>query len=193
MLQDKASHRAALRALRRQIPATHAAACAERAVKALVSDPAWKRAQTVGVYLDRDGEMPSQAFVQAARSAGKSLYLPVVRDDSVVFLLWNTEDELTPNRYGINEPPADAPQSERLDLLLLPLVGWAKSGYRLGMGGGYFDRYLANPKLRPRACLGLAFECQGDDGLEALREPWDEDIDGVLTEAGLRMFGARES
>ncbi len=193
MLQDKASHRVALRALRRQIPATHAAACAERAAAALLSVPAWEQAEDIGIYRDRDGEMPSRAFVHAARSAGKSLFLPAVRDDSVVFLRWNAEDELISNRYGIGEPAAGAAQAERLDLLLMPLVGWTSSGYRLGMGGGYFDRFLANPTLRPRLCLGLAFECQRDDGLEALREPWDEDIDGVLTEAGLQMFGAEES
>jgi 5-formyltetrahydrofolate cyclo-ligase len=102
---------------------------------------------------------------------------------------WDPDRPLVRNRYGIEEPDSSSERAENLDLLLIPLVGWSVSGYRLGMGGGYFDRMLAS---FPARCwrVGVAYDCQRDDALDLLREDWDEDLDAVLTESGLWSAGA---
>jgi 5-formyltetrahydrofolate cyclo-ligase len=95
------------------------------------------------------------------------------------------------NRYGIPEPVDARPlRARQLDLLLMPLVGFDAQGYRLGMGGGYYDATLAFMRhrrwwRRPRL-VGIAYECQRVETLP--RDPWDMPLDAVLTEARLYRF-----
>lgn len=186
MTDARRSFRMTLRERRRQISPRQAAENAARAGKHLLASPSWAAAERIGLYLPQDGEMPVDEIVRAARQASKTLYLPAIRNQTMEFRCWSEGIALVENRFGILEPGADAPRGDQLDLALVPLVGWAWGGYRLGMGGGYFDRFLA--ARRPALCLGLAFESQREDRLSALREPWDQDLDGVVTEAGLVVF-----
>tara|TARA_R110002072_G_scaffold1369_15_gene11440 strand:- start:13418 stop:13729 length:312 start_codon:yes stop_codon:yes gene_type:complete len=86
------------------------------------------------------------------------------------------------NQYGIPEP-----QTKRLlgvsdlDFLLVPLVGFDRSGQRLGMGGGYYDRTLSALrcwKALPK--IGVAHSAQEVDAL--LVKPWDVQLDGIVTD-----------
>jgi 5-formyltetrahydrofolate cyclo-ligase len=92
---------------------------------------------------------------------------------------------MAPNRYGIPEPLDARPlRARQLDLLLMPLVGFDHRGYRLGMGGGYYDATLAFMQHRrlwrkPRL-VGIAYECQRVEALP--HDPWDMPLDAVLTE-----------
>ena len=94
-------------------------------------------------------------------------------------------------RYGILEPGQGIAMSvRRLDVLLMPLVGFDAQGHRIGMGKGYYDRALAfrnRRRTRERPLLvGLAFECQRVDALPA--RPHDIPLDRLVTEAGVRRF-----
>ncbi|MGH8446644.1 MAG: 5-formyltetrahydrofolate cyclo-ligase, partial [Solimonas sp.] len=68
-----------------------------------------------------------------------------------------------------------------LDAILLPLLGFDAHGNRLGTGGGYYDRWLARPRVaqRPRY-LGYAYALQQIERVP--REPWDVRLDAVITE-----------
>jgi len=74
-----------------------------------------------------------------------------------------------------------------LDLILLPLVAFDKSGHRLGMGGGYYDRtlaFLAHRRLwRKPHLLGTAYQFQQLETLPT--QPWDIPLDGIATEQGV--------
>ena len=181
----KRDRRRELRAKRRAIDPDTASAAAAAALRHLLQQDRWRRAARVGVYLANDGEMSTDELTASARRAGKVLFLPSVRDGRMVMRRWSPERDLVRNRYGIAEPDPSSPAAEDLDVLLIPLVGWSASGCRLGMGGGYYDRMLAS---FPAGCwrVGVAYDCQRDDALDALREEWDEDLDAVLTESGLR-------
>ena len=102
--------------------------------------------------------------------------------------------QMTKNRYGIAEPvDARALRARQLDLLLMPLVGFDDEGYRLGMGGGYYDATLAYMRHRrnwrkPRL-VGVAYECQRVDVLP--HDPWDMPLDAVLTERQMYRFKSR--
>ena len=73
--------------------------------------------------------------------------------------------------------------------MLLPLVAYDLSGTRLGMGGGYYDRYIDALAHRPRL-IGIAFQVQqSEDALPC--EPWDIPLDGVITEQGFYRFAGR--
>lgn len=78
----------------------------------------------------------------------------------------------------------------RIGLMLLPLTAFDLQGRRLGMGGGYYDRYI--PALRPDCTLtGLAWDFQLAN--EVPSEPWDRRLDEVITPAREFVFAATAS
>jgi 5,10-methenyltetrahydrofolate synthetase len=120
--------------------------------------------------------------------AGTQAALPVVvgAEAPLAFRAWSPDSLLAPDRYGIPTPVA----GEFLvpDLILLPLNGFDAAGYRLGYGGGYFDRTLAALAPRPLA-VGVGFEI---NRLETIMPgPHDQRLDWIVTEAGaVRVSGA---
>ena len=125
----------------------------------------------------------------------RECYLPMLpRQGRVMrFGRFSRNTRMTRNCYGIAEPRDARPlRARQLDLLLMPLVGFDHQGYRLGMGGGYYDATLAFMRHRrlwrkPRL-VGVAYECQGVENLP--HDPWDMPLDAVLTERQLHRFNA---
>lgn len=114
--------------------------------------------------------------------------LPVVigPEQALELRLWQAGEDLVDGGFGTFAPPEHAPRAEP-DVMLLPLVGFDARGTRLGYGGGYYDRTLAGLSKKPRL-IGLAFGCQELDDIP--RGVHDVPLDSVITEAGVRHFGA---
>ena len=153
------------------------------------------RAERIAFYWPTDGELDPRPFMRHARRQGKICYLPALRTKGLPRRqgrLWFVRHEpgarLQPNRFGIPEPASGRPQPpRRLDLLLVPLVGFDADCNRIGMGGGFYDRTLAHLRparrwRRPRL-IGLAHACQRLDHISP--QPWDIPLDAVVTEQGL--------
>jgi 5-formyltetrahydrofolate cyclo-ligase len=92
-----------------------------------------------------------------------------------------------PNRFGIPEPAVarrDWRSARRLDVIVAPLVAFDRSGRRLGMGGGWYDRTLGfrrfHASFRRPWFIGLAYGFQEVARLEA--DAWDVPMDAVITE-----------
>ena len=118
-------------------------------------------------------------------ATGTQAALPVVVAEAqpLVFREWHAGSVLEPDRYGIPTPTT----GELLlpDVILLPLNGFDDAGYRLGYGGGYFDRTLAALQPRPLA-VGIGFEI---NRLPSIRpEIHDQRLDWLITEAGAWSF-----
>jgi len=127
-----------------------------------------------------------RAIVPHWSGCGTRAALPVVVQEGapLAFRYWAPETPLEPDRYGIPTPMA----GEWLipDLILLPLNGFDGEGYRLGYGGGYFDRTLAALTPRPLA-VGVGFEI---NRLPSIRpESHDQRLDWLVTEAGAVRVG----
>ena len=181
---DKSRLREELRGLRLQLGARERHSAALAASRNTERLPGWHAAQTVAIYLQANGELDTEPLQRSCRAQGKSIYLPVIREDrSLAFSLWDEDAELRPNRCGICEPDAKAPRIEVEDLhiIFVPLVGWDSAGNRLGMGGGFYDRTLAGVKGPLR--IGLAYEFQNVAGISP--DPWDVPMDYVVTESTL--------
>lgn len=108
--------------------------------------------------------------------------LPVIDDarGPLAFHRWTPAAPMRAGRYGIAVPATAEPLTPTL--LLIPCVGFDACGYRLGYGGGFYDRTLAAAAPRPRT-LGIAFDgCR----VAALpHEAHDLPLDRILTEAGV--------
>ena len=132
----------------------------------------------------------------ANNQADRQLALPFAKEDKHLdFYLWQAGDVLSPSKHGVPEPiPSNSQRPQILpDCILLPCVGWSESQdkkkhWRLGYGGGYFDRTLALLKKlgRQPICIGIGFDWQKLDDTKWSAQTHDEPLTYMLTESGLR-------
>lgn len=142
----------------------------------------------IGFYWPFKGEYDPRALARSLRDRGARLCLPVVveRARPLAFREWWPGMRMAPGVWGI--PVPDEGDWVRPEVLLVPLLGFDGAGYRLGYGGGYYDRTLAAMPARPLA-IGI--------GYEPLRlatihpRPHDVPMDLIVTErwAAVRMAG----
>ncbi|NBB92221.1 MAG: 5-formyltetrahydrofolate cyclo-ligase [Gammaproteobacteria bacterium] len=145
----------------------------------------------IAAFVVHRGEPDLKGLLEWLDAEERTVLLPVVRDLDMHFRRWTPESEMRANRYGIAEPVASeefAPA--QIDLVLMPLVGFAANGARLGMGAGFYDRAFAFRHGRqddlPRL-VGVAYSVQEATSLPV--DDWDVPLDGIITEKGLRWFG----
>lgn len=129
------------------------------------------------------GEVDLVAWVSRwlAGDAAREACLPVVDrpGQAMRFLRWHPETVMERDHHGIPIPTGTAAMTP--ELVLIPLNVFDQAGYRLGYGGGYFDRTLA--ALRPAPiCVGVAFELARADTTHP--QDHDQPMDWIVTEAG---------
>lgn len=115
---------------------------------------------------------------------GFRLALPVMQGKGKPLVLrsWAPGDAMAPATWGIAEPLPDKPEVAP-DVLLVPLLAFDSRGYRLGYGGGFYDRTLAKLRAsKPTIAVGLAYDEQRVDAVP--HESYDERLDWVLTPSG---------
>lgn len=149
--------------------------------------PEFQQARMIASYASFGGELPTCTIHQQL-TAPKRLALPVLHPvvaDHLLFLEITDTTVWHQNRYGINEPELRCDRVvplAQLQIMLLPLVGFDRSGQRLGMGGGYYDRTLAawhRGELPNLLTIGLGYDFQQ---LETLpQQPWDVPLNLVIT------------
>ncbi|MCV2894011.1 5-formyltetrahydrofolate cyclo-ligase [Lentibacter sp. XHP0401] len=102
------------------------------------------RGQTLSMYWPIKGEPDLRPLMERLHHAGVIIALPLVEVKAapLVFRRWTPDTKMVRGDWNIPVPPADAEQLTP-DISLAPLVGWDNANYRLGYGGGYFDRTLA--------------------------------------------------
>ena len=142
----------------------------------------------VAAYLAFDGEPDLMPTLEKLEGRGVGLALPVVQDVSgksvITFRHWSITGAMQQNRYGISEPAGTSDISVTdIDLVLFPLVGWDKTGGRLGMGASFYDR-LFQPfsELGRPVRMGVGYQLQYVKSIP--NDPWDIRLHDVLTENG---------
>jgi 5-formyltetrahydrofolate cyclo-ligase len=115
-----------------------------------------------------------------AADAGRRAALPVVEGDRLAFAPWTPGMALQPGRFDIPVPPGEARLSPQL--MLIPCVGFDDARFRLGYGGGFYDRTLGALALRP-VMVGVAFDCGRVSSIDP--QPHDIRLDLVITESGV--------
>jgi 5-formyltetrahydrofolate cyclo-ligase len=146
--------------------------------------------ERIAGYWAHAGELPLNLAIASLVERGQHYHLPLLGSGrSLRFAPWRTGEAVHPNRYGIPEPAAteSALEPADLDLVLLPLLGFDRSGQRLGFGGGYYDAsfaFLRDSKRPTRPMLvGIGYAFQELPAIEP--QPWDVALDYVATEREL--------
>ena len=177
---DKPTLRRALRALSREYLTDELRLTGSASIIAqLRAHPLWQGAQHVGLYSALPDEPNLRTLIDEV-STTKQVYLPRVLDgetmDFFAFAGWQELEQS--GSFGIWEPKleeAEPVDPRSLDLIIIPALAYDASGYRLGRGKGYYDRYLATTPARR---LGVTF---GLRRIEALpHDPWDLPVEEVL-------------
>jgi 5-formyltetrahydrofolate cyclo-ligase len=164
---------------------------AERACRRLLACPRLRSARHVAIYLASGSELSTEPLLRALHARGVVVAVPVIDHRSVAARMrLVTCRPGTPRRvveHGIEQPRFGARLARRcIDVVVLPLLGVDRNGYRLGQGGGHYDRWLAGLGARPWR-VGLSFDCQRmSDSIEA--EPWDVRLHAVCSERALHHF-----
>ncbi|TKT80440.1 5-formyltetrahydrofolate cyclo-ligase [Aquamicrobium sp. LC103] len=174
------AERAQLIAKRLALPAdTRAAHAARIATKldALLGDVA---GGTVSLYWPFRGEPDSRGWAQTIIDRGGLVALPVVVEKAapLIFRRWKPGDRLEKGIWNIPVPADGEPVLP--DIVVSPVVGFDPSNYRLGYGGGFYDRTLA-ALPRPRLVAGVGYAMQRIPTIYP--QPHDVPMDVVLTEA----------
>ena len=143
------------------------------------------RGRVVSAYWPIKGEPDLRPLMAELHGAGVTVALPLVEQKAapLVFRRWTPDRIMVRGDWNIPVPP---PQADALspDLTLAPLVGWDSEGFRLGYGGGYFDRTLAALTGRPFT-IGIGF--QSTRLTTIYPQPHDIPLDVILTEEGVQV------
>ena len=144
---------------------------------------------TVSGFWPIGDEFDVRPTLEAFGARGHTLCLPVVvgKGRPLAFRTWKPGDPLEHAGFGLSVPRWDAPPAVP-DFLLVPLLAFDRRGYRLGYGGGYFDRTLAALDPAP-LCIGVAFELARTETTHP--QPHDQPMDWIVTEAGSFRAAAR--
>jgi 5-formyltetrahydrofolate cyclo-ligase len=151
--------------------------CSEWICRRLVALPVFRKAGTLLFYMPFRNEADVIPAMEEAWRAGKRVLLPLVipHDRSMKAMAVKSLGELVPGSFGILEPPDEMEREvrpEEIDMIIVPGVAFDRQGFRLGYGGGYYDRFLERAPCAVR--IGVAYPEQ------LVETVWPEEHDQKL-------------
>jgi 5-formyltetrahydrofolate cyclo-ligase len=139
--------------------------------------PAYQAASTIYGYLPYNQEVRTVPMLQRALDEGKRVAVPKVYGEEMRFIYLEDLTQVSKGYAGIPEPIADAPVADdQRALVLMPGLAFDPQGHRIGYGGGFYDRFLAQEPHHPT--LALCYEFQMQAHLDT--EEFDIPVDTVL-------------
>jgi 5-formyltetrahydrofolate cyclo-ligase len=145
-------------------------------------------ALAVSGYMAIGAELDPSALLEKLHKLGHPLALPVIqpKGQPLKFRRWAPGEPLVTRLWGIREPAPGASEIEP-DILLVPLLAFDGLGYRLGYGGGFYDRTLQRLRaMKPIVAIGIAYDEQEVDHVP--HHGGDQRLDWVLTPSGPRCL-----
>ena len=174
---DKKALRAEIREKKRAMTEQQIAATSEALAQQLYAHPAYQNAKSIFGYLSYNQEVRTMPMLEQAQKQGKRVAVPKVIDDKMIFIWMDDLSQVAPGYANIPEPIADEPiADDEAALVLMPGLAFDPQGHRIGYGGGFYDRFLADEPDHPTLAL-----CYGFQMVEHLEtEEFDIPVDQVL-------------
>ncbi|MFP4360361.1 MAG: 5-formyltetrahydrofolate cyclo-ligase [Alphaproteobacteria bacterium] len=178
------------RAVRAAVPAPLRQAAGARLRVHLTAWLRRRRGAAVAGFWPLGGEVDLKPLLQSWHAQGGTALLPRMQGPGrpLRFLRWTPDTPLEPAAFDVEEPPAGAPE-HRPDVVLVPLLAVDAAGYRLGYGGGFYDRTLA--ALGAVDAVGVALDVQRVDAVP--RGVHDRPLSHLVTESGVMSFSRGRS
>lgn len=145
-------------------------------------------ASSIAAYLSFGNEVNLNPFLSHSTQRKQHILVPTLPPISgkrqLSFRQWKPTFSNKPNIFGIDEPKhSKVIPTKFISVILVPLVGFTKEGYRVGMGGGYYDytfKHLSNNIHHRTLLIGIAHDCQKIPLCKP--QPWDIKLDRIVTE-----------
>ena len=186
MLAEKRRLRALLRQQRRALSVRDVRKNSQRIAARLCAQAMFHQARQILLYSPDENEVDTEGLWQEARRQGKYVYYPRVTADKqeVEFIRRHDNEPLIPGVFDILVPPGEdiLRSVAQTDLVLIPGVGFDRTGHRLGRGRGYYDRALRD-LLAGALRVGLAHDYQIVSHIPI--DEHDERVDYIVTEKRL--------
>lgn len=174
---DKTALRQRIRERKRAMTEEEILSRSEKLKELFVSSQVYRDAKTVYGYLSYNQEVRTQPILEQALQDGKKVAVPKIYGRDMKFIYLEDLSRVEKGCSGIPEPVADAPIAEEKDaLVLMPGLAFTKTGDRMGYGGGFYDRFLAEEPNHPT--LALCYDFQIVESLPT--EEYDIPVDTVL-------------
>ncbi|QEK11485.1 5-formyltetrahydrofolate cyclo-ligase [Crassaminicella thermophila] len=147
--------------------------------------PSYQNAENVMVYLDFRNEVKTNKIIDDLLEENKNVLIPISipkTREMILSQLLDPKKELVKGTYGILEPKKEYIRKvnpEIVDLIIVPGVAFDPRGYRIGYGGGYYDRFLDKISKNVLS-IALAFDLQIIDNIP--NDSFDKPVDYIITE-----------
>ncbi len=174
---------------RDQISSTQKENLDEEIFKKFIKSTFYKNAKTIFIFVSFGSEVNTHKIIEQAISDGKNICVPKINSKEKGMEVFKIEGmaDLKEGYYGVLEPFVDRSKvaEEEIDLVVVPGIGFDINGYRLGYGGGFYDKFFNNMKKEvPKIALG--YNVQMVD--EVTTEEHDERVNGLITETHTYIF-----
>lgn len=156
---DKKALRSQIKEQKRQMTAHQIESASQRLTELFVATEQYRQAKTVYGYLPYNQEVRTTGLLQHALQEGKRVAVPKIYGDEMRFIYLDDLSLVEKSSFGIPEPIADEPVADDpTALVLMPGLAFTKRGDRMGYGGGYYDKFLANEPHHPTVALCYDFQ-----------------------------------
>lgn len=160
--------------------------------KLLFDFSVFREAKRIFAFASMPDEVHTNEILAKMLEAGKEVAIPLITGPrKMEAAAFSDMADLVPEKYGILTVKPEKRRildPSELDFVLVPGVAFSKNGIRLGMGGGYYDDFLKRASSAYR--LAVVYGCQVFDTVP--QEPWDEQVDAILTEKGIAVCPKRQ-
>lgn len=121
----------------------------QKITETLLSTKLWKRSKIIGITISQHIEWDTKYIIKEAWTQGKTICIPKIYPNKheMIFYKINSFAQVKKQHYDLVEPilgKVEAIQKKQIDLLIVPGLAFDKAGFRIGFGGGYYDRFLAD-------------------------------------------------
>ncbi len=147
----------------------------ERLMRCIERDERVRQCSDIVLYWSMDDELPTHELAERLRRT-KRVYLPVIVGERLELRRFEGEERMSVEpRYGIAEPTSGELLEDDAEgvVIVVPGVAFTREGKRLGRGGGFYDRMLAQQKRAVK--IGVGFACQRVDDLPTEEHDWTMD------------------
>ena len=156
---DKKALRSQIKEQKRQMTAHQIESASQCLTELFVATEQYRQAKTVYGYLPYNQEVRTTGLLQRALQEGKRVAVPKIYGDEMRFIYLDDLSLVEKSSFGIPEPIADEPVADDpTALVLMPGLAFTKRGDRMGYGGGYYDKFLANEPHHPTVALCYDFQ-----------------------------------
>lgn len=156
---SKQALRQQIRCLRESMSPSEVHRRSRQLCRLVLSSEPYQAAKTIYAYLPFQKEVQLLPLLQQALSDGKQVALPKCCGEEMNFILMSDLSQIQFTAFGVPEPVADGPVAQDpWALVLVPGVVFDRRGYRIGYGGGYYDRFLAREPKHPTIALCYDFQ-----------------------------------